>query len=144
VADPNGLAVREGDKYVDPAFKDRRRQTLEKMLRAHDANDDDKYCEGYDELIATEREAGEFDEYEFGMCRVCGCTEFEACPGGCGWADETHTLCTNCVDKVQAGNGGGEGVAAAAGNDRPDPDPDAAVVPTNRSVSAGRCSCPPR
>jgi hypothetical protein len=105
---------------MDSAFKERRRAALEKMLRAVEADDDDDYCEGYDQLIATEREAGEFDEYEFGTCRVCGCTEFEACPGGCAWADETHTLCTNCVDKVPGPDGGGQRDAVAAEVEEPD------------------------
>ncbi len=33
-----------------------------------------------------------------GVCSVCGCTEDEACPGGCYWADDDHTLCSNCLD----------------------------------------------
>lgn len=28
-------------------------------------------------------------------CRVCGCSEFNACPGGCIWA--TPDLCSRCV-----------------------------------------------
>jgi hypothetical protein len=28
-------------------------------------------------------------------CRVCGCTDNQACPGGCWWADED--LCSACV-----------------------------------------------
>lgn len=31
-----------------------------------------------------------------GKCRICGCTEDRACEGGCSWADEAQTLCTNC------------------------------------------------
>ena len=30
------------------------------------------------------------------VCRVCGCTEYDACPGGCGWAEPD--LCTSCQD----------------------------------------------
>lgn len=29
-------------------------------------------------------------------CRVCGCTDLRACPGGCAWAGPD--LCTNCTD----------------------------------------------
>jgi len=29
-------------------------------------------------------------------CRVCGCTWFNACPGGCYWVEED--LCSNCAD----------------------------------------------
>lgn len=28
-------------------------------------------------------------------CQICGCSEFNACPGGCVWA--TPTLCSRCV-----------------------------------------------
>lgn len=31
-----------------------------------------------------------------GVCRSCGCTDLEACVGGCYWADDTRTLCSNC------------------------------------------------
>jgi hypothetical protein len=31
------------------------------------------------------------------VCRVCGCTEEEACEGGCAWAEPD--LCTACVEK---------------------------------------------
>lgn len=34
-------------------------------------------------------------------CRVCGCTDDAACPGGCSWAEPG--LCSNCVDKVDTG-----------------------------------------
>jgi len=35
-------------------------------------------------------------EPHLGMaCEVCGCTELDACPGGCGWAAD-H-LCTSCA-----------------------------------------------
>lgn len=30
-------------------------------------------------------------------CRVCGCTDDHACPGGCWWIDED--LCSECVGK---------------------------------------------
>jgi hypothetical protein len=29
------------------------------------------------------------------VCRVCGCSEFNACPGGCAWVEED--LCSTCV-----------------------------------------------
>lgn len=32
------------------------------------------------------------------VCHVCGCTDGRACPGGCGWTDATHTLCTACAE----------------------------------------------
>ncbi len=51
-----------------------------------------------------------------GVCRVCGCTEFNACRDGCAWVDRTlRDLCTACVghpagellSRVVAGKGGG-------------------------------------
>jgi DNA-binding XRE family transcriptional regulator len=32
-----------------------------------------------------------------GVCRQCGCTDNRACQGGCGWANDAHTLCTACT-----------------------------------------------
>jgi hypothetical protein len=34
-------------------------------------------------------------------CRVCGCTELEACNPPCGWAPGEDDLCTNCAATVQ-------------------------------------------
>lgn len=31
-------------------------------------------------------------------CRICGCTDARACPGGCSWAGER--LCSACVPPV--------------------------------------------
>lgn len=30
-------------------------------------------------------------------CRVCGCTDDNACPGGCGWVSIDPPLCSACV-----------------------------------------------
>jgi hypothetical protein len=35
---------------------------------------------------------------ETGTCSVCGCTENDACLGGCIWANASATLCSRCVD----------------------------------------------
>ena len=32
-----------------------------------------------------------------GVCHRCGCTEANACPGGCAWTDREQTLCTSCA-----------------------------------------------
>lgn len=36
-----------------------------------------------------------------GVCQFCGCTPARACPGGCWWINEQHTVCSSkpCVDK---------------------------------------------
>jgi len=36
-----------------------------------------------------------------GTCKLCGCWDAKACPGGCSWVDEDHTLCTACVERTQ-------------------------------------------
>ncbi len=37
-----------------------------------------------------------FDERK---CRICGCTDNCACPGGCYWVEED--LCSRCVEKAE-------------------------------------------
>ena len=32
-----------------------------------------------------------------GQCQACGCTDEEACPGGCVWANASATLCSRCA-----------------------------------------------
>jgi hypothetical protein len=32
-----------------------------------------------------------------GQCRWCKCTYDRPCANGCGWADRTQTLCTECA-----------------------------------------------
>ncbi|WP_206458683.1 hypothetical protein [Anaerovorax sp. IOR16] len=34
--------------------------------------------------------------YDEQKCRICGCTWYNACPGGCYWVEED--LCSACVD----------------------------------------------
>lgn len=31
-----------------------------------------------------------------GVCRVCGCTDDNACQPACSWVDKDHTLCSAC------------------------------------------------
>ena len=37
------------------------------------------------------------------VCRVCGCTWNNACPGGCYWVE--FDLCSECVGKEASGKG---------------------------------------
>lgn len=30
-------------------------------------------------------------------CRVCGCTDYESCVGGCWWVDDEFYLCSSCA-----------------------------------------------
>lgn len=39
----------------------------------------------------------------FASCLTCGCTERQACPEGCGWANAAQTLCTACADRLPGG-----------------------------------------
>lgn len=38
----------------------------------------------------------------YGICKICGCTDDKACYhpdfGPCWWLDETHELCSHCVE----------------------------------------------
>ncbi len=41
-----------------------------------------------------------------GICSVCACTEADACPEGCSWANRQETLCSSCsplseIDRAQ-------------------------------------------
>lgn len=33
-------------------------------------------------------------------CKVCGCTDQQACPGGCYWVDNKHSVCSTCYDNI--------------------------------------------
>ena len=33
-----------------------------------------------------------------GRCRWCRCTDTHGCANGCWWANDKHTLCSECVD----------------------------------------------
>lgn len=39
------------------------------------------------------------EQQEQQVCRVCGCTQFAACPGGCFWVEDD--LCSACVGILQ-------------------------------------------
>jgi hypothetical protein len=43
----------------------------------------------------TIRTDGKFVFSAQGVCRVCGCTDERACPGGCVWAEPN--LCSRCA-----------------------------------------------
>ncbi|MCG5246917.1 hypothetical protein LPC10_17475 [Methylorubrum sp. B1-46] len=33
------------------------------------------------------------------VCKSCGCSEGDACPGGCGWTDASQCRCTACASR---------------------------------------------
>lgn len=47
------------------------------------------------EMIAYILDEEEKDEQK---CRVCGCTQYNACEGGCYWVKED--LCSKCAEKM--------------------------------------------
>jgi hypothetical protein len=49
-----------------------------------------------DEYAENEREEILLDNNDEPACRVCGCTELEACEGGCIWVEAD--LCSRCVE----------------------------------------------
>jgi hypothetical protein len=42
------------------------------------------------------------DRNGFVRCRMCGCTEIEACDPPCGWEPGEGDLCTTCADVMRA------------------------------------------
>lgn len=51
-----------------------------------------------DALFDRKRAGGEAQP---GTCSKCGCTEDQACPEGCAWANAEQTLCTACGGDVE-------------------------------------------
>jgi len=43
-----------------------------------------------------------FDRNGLVRCRVCGCTEVDACEGGCAWEQGEKDLCSTCGTVVRA------------------------------------------
>lgn len=43
-----------------------------------------------------------------GVCMICGCTEMQACEGGCYWVDCAEIICSACVQKALEAMGGAE------------------------------------
>ncbi len=52
-----------------------------------------------DDLILKALEE-DFDHCLFLSCEICGCTEINACPGGCSWSqhfiNQGRLVCSNC------------------------------------------------
>lgn len=79
-------------KIEDARFK------LGKKIRQayYVVNHDEFYAQDVLEVIKDgemRKEKAVFDE-ELRFCRVCGCSQDHACPGGCYWL--TDDLCSNC------------------------------------------------
>lgn len=50
-----------------------------------------------DDLAEFERELRLLSQTPGGICARCGCSDLDACEGGCAWVDERHTLCSSCI-----------------------------------------------
>lgn len=53
---------------------------------------------GFDDLIEDDLD----DDNR--VCRVCGCTEMDACTGGCSWVDDPQRLgdlCSSCLPAAE-------------------------------------------
>lgn len=46
-------------------------------------------------LEQVRRVHAETGKYPSGICRFCGCVDERACPGGCAWIDDEHTVCSS-------------------------------------------------
>lgn len=47
-----------------------------------------------------------FDDEAPAVCRGCGCTDAQACPGGCAWVEDpagTGELCSACLIRMWNG-----------------------------------------
>lgn len=56
-----------------------------------------------DDLEPQEPEEDLFDGDDGPVCRVCGCTDDNACPGGCYWVEDPECigdLCSRCAEKL--------------------------------------------
>lgn len=52
---------------------------------------------------AIERKARPDVDEDLATCRVCGCTDAEACPGGCWWVPDPELLGDLCSSCLQGG-----------------------------------------
>ncbi|WP_429864031.1 hypothetical protein ACJK2Y_00415 (plasmid) [Enterococcus faecalis] len=57
----------------------------------------DSYLERFENYQKEQEELNEIFDPDDRRCRVCGCTQFNACPGGCYWIEED--LCSKNVYK---------------------------------------------
>lgn len=56
----------------------------------------DSYLEKFEKYQKEQEELNKIFDPDDRRCRVCGCTQFNACPGRCYWIEED--LCSQCVE----------------------------------------------
>lgn len=54
--------------------------------------------EEYERKLSEHQEKWNIFDEDTRVCRICGCTQYNACPGGCYWV--TDDLCSQCVKYV--------------------------------------------
>ncbi len=95
-------ARRQFHKFSDEAQRAQARNVEKAQERAvEEARQAQERAEQEARLAELDQAIDEEAEPAPGTCRVCGCTDMQACPGGCSWVDETHTLCSQCAPKAQ-------------------------------------------
>lgn len=81
----------------DPEYDQKFDEALLCLVRAHNAL-----------TVATgENNVVDIDQEGEGVCRICGCTDLAACPEGCCWMDDAHTLGSACAEKCPTCHGSG-------------------------------------
>ncbi len=66
--------------------------------------DDEEKQQTYPDLISAMIRIPSKYSIDFtpGICRICGCTAFDACNhpeyGACWWEDESQTVCSHCAN----------------------------------------------
>jgi hypothetical protein len=73
-------------------------EIISRMLACMEAIEQDR-VDGFRWMDALERAGDMLTQYEFRRCRVCGCSQIDACPSCCGWAEED--LCTACTGEAR-------------------------------------------
>lgn len=68
-----------------------------------DCENDEDHCDSFEQWLCWQKHIKQVVESEQ-VCRVCGCTEKNACqPYGCSWVKED--LCSACVEKKKVIDG---------------------------------------
>lgn len=57
----------------------------------------DAYEKYIDEMARSIEENGPTFDEDTRECRLCGCTQYNACPGGCSWISDD--LCSQCYEQ---------------------------------------------
>lgn len=56
--------------------------------------------EGFEKHLKELEEQGNIFDEDTRKCRICGCTQYNACDGGCYWI--TDDLCSQCMQSTNS------------------------------------------